>query len=227
MSVGFASLHTTVFTATNAVLDLAASPPEQECLEIIRAEVQQVLAEEGGKWTKRGLARMIHLDSAIRESMRLSGIVTRGLGRCVIAKGGVTTPGGIHLPEGASIAVASYGNRFDENMYDHSKNYDAFRYSRQRQTTEQGIEKSTQEILKSKHLAMISPADDFLQFGHSPHPCPGRFFAAAQLKVLLGCMVLNYDIKPLEKRPPGEWINDTILPPLKAKIWVKKRADAL
>jgi cytochrome P450 len=224
ISVGFVSLHTTVFTATSALLDLAGAPPEHKVFEVIRAEVEQVLAEEGGKWTKAGLGKMVHLDSAIRESMRLSGIISRGPERTVVAKGGVVTPTGIHLPQGAHVGIASYGTRYDNNIYEHGREYDAFRFSRQRQSTDQfATEAAREAVLKNKNLAMVTTGENFVQFGHGQHSCPGRFFAAAQLKIMLSYIVLNYDIKHLDPRPPGEWVGDTMLPPRKATIEIRRR----
>ncbi|MCJ1475959.1 hypothetical protein MMC13_004623 [Lambiella insularis] len=229
--VGFTSLHTTSFTITNAILDLASSPPEKGYLQTLREEAEQVYAEEGGRWTKAGLAKMIHMDSAIRESMRLNGIITRGPQRMVVAENGVTMANGLHLPKGAHVGIASYGTRFNEQYYENSRDYDAFRFSRQRQellrsTAKLSDGKEAPAILKQKNLALVTTTEDFPQFGHGRFACSGRFFAAAEMKLMLAYMVLNYDIEPLAERPPGEWLGDTILPPRKAKIWVRRRQDS-
>ena len=55
------------------LLDLYSSPPEKGYVEAIREEVARVLEEEGGAWTKAGLARMPRLESAVKEAMRWRG----------------------------------------------------------------------------------------------------------------------------------------------------------
>jgi cytochrome P450 len=69
----------------------------------------------------------------------------------------------------------------------------------------------------------VSTSADYLSFGHGRHACPGRFFAANELKLLLAYMVLNYDIEPLEKRPDGKWVGTVCLPDMKATIKVRRR----
>ena len=216
VGVIFTSLHTTSFTATNFILDLASSPPERGYIEVLRQEAEQALAEEGGKWTKAGLAKLVHMDSAIRESMRLNGIVTRGPERVVAAPNGVTTPSGLHLPEGAHVGIASYGLRLDG--YSNAADYDAFRFSRMQEQAS-----SAPDAPDYKNTDMVHTSDTFLQFGHGRWACGGRFFAAAELKLMFAYLVLHYNIKPLEARPPGWWTGDTILPPLKATVSIQRR----
>ena len=52
---------------------------------------------------------------------------------------------------------------------------------------------------------------------------PGRFFANSLLKILLGRIVMMYDIEPLEKRPDNPWLNNTIGPPVGATMKVRRR----
>ncbi|KAL1961582.1 hypothetical protein VTN77DRAFT_1434 [Rasamsonia byssochlamydoides] len=73
-------------------------------------------------------------------------------------------------------------------------------------------------ILAGRKLSMVSYAEDFLGFGYGQNACPGRFFAAQELKLLLAYIVLNYDIRPLERRPKNVWIGDAVIPPLATKI---------
>ena len=223
IAVGFVSLHTTAFTMTNVLLDLAASPPERGYIEGIREEAERILAEEGGHWTKAGLAKMIRTDSAIRESMRVSGILSFGPSRQVVAEEGLTMPDGSHLRKGANVGIASYFVRHDEKHFKNADQYDAFRFSREREETNGPTEKGRAEVLKNKNLSLVTTSETFLQFGYGRHSCPGRFFAAAELKLIVAHMVMNYDIKPLVERPKGKWFGDTILPPLKATVEIKRR----
>jgi hypothetical protein len=65
------------------MLDLFSSPPEKGYVEALREEAARVLAEDGGRWTKAGVAKLIRIDSTIKESMRWKGGSARGLPRTV------------------------------------------------------------------------------------------------------------------------------------------------
>jgi cytochrome P450 len=247
--VNFAAIHTSTFTVTNALIDLFSASPEKGYLEGIREEAQRVLNEYNGVWTKAGLAKMIRVDSAIRESMRLSGFSSRGLVRKVISDGGVTLEDGLHLGKGTNIGLSAYSVHHDETIFEDPMTYDAFRFSRPREAfatsqdipigdliadetplangtatataTEKG--ENLTEVLKHKNLSMASTSETFLAFGHGRHACPGRFFAANELKLLIAYMVLNYDVKPLPVRPRNTWLGETVLPPMKATVQIRRR----
>jgi hypothetical protein len=51
---------------------------------------------------------------------------------------------------------------------------------------------------------------------------PGRFFAAHELKMLLGHLLIHYDIKPLAERPTAVWVGRSMIPP-KALLEVRRR----
>ena len=90
MPLEFAATHTTSLTGHGVILDLLSADPALGYLEGIREEAARVLKEEGGKWTKTGLARLFRLDSAIRESMRFSHFAQTLVERKVVAREGVT-----------------------------------------------------------------------------------------------------------------------------------------
>ena len=52
---------------------------------------------------------------------------------------------------------------------------------------------------------------------------PGRWFVAHQLKLLLAYIALNYDMQPLESRPPNRIFGDSIVPSSTATISVRRR----
>ncbi|KAM6503662.1 hypothetical protein JOM56_000605 [Amanita muscaria] len=52
----------------------------------------------------------------------------------------------------------------------------------------------------------VSLSVDYVLFGHGRHACPGRFFVANELKVMLSHVLLNYDIKMADERGrPKNW----------------------
>lgn len=47
-----------------------------------------------------------------------------------------------------------------------------------------------------EHMAqLVSTSSDHLGFGHGQHACPGRFFAANEIKVVLCHILVKYDWK--------------------------------
>ncbi|KAK0747389.1 putative cytochrome P450 [Apiosordaria backusii] len=213
--VNFAAIHTTSFASTWAIFDLICSPPEQ--LDELREEITSVLAANNGKWTKRTLAQLEKLDSALRESARLSSILTVGLGRFVTNEEGLTTPSGVHLPKGTHITVPVYSVLRDDTIYTDADSYIPLRFHEQN--------KKNQSDASVKRVANTLPttSPDFLVFGHGKHACPGRFFAAAELKILLAYAILHYDFERPPVKPEGPWYAFTRVPPMKATIKVRKR----
>lgn len=94
--------------------------------------------------------------------------------------------------------------------------FDAFRFSQRRE--EQG--------LPNKYLAATTGPDN-LPFGHGAHSCPGRFFAIAEMKVILAHLLLNYDVKLSSgKRPDAGYWGIAVVMDRNTKIMVRKRQAA-
>ncbi len=157
---------------------------------------------------------------------------------------------GLHLPQGTRVGTSTYSIHHDDEVYENAMTYDAFRFSRAREKistpnsphlnghmrndshsssssdTSSGTGRSKAElakVLEGKNLSTVTTSDTFLSFGHGRHACPGRFFAATEMKLLLAYIVMNYDIKPLAVRPPNLFMGGSILPPMKATISVRRR----
>lgn len=214
MPLNFGAIHTTVFTITNCLFDVLASRQNGNStpspLDVMREECIAEYADCGGNWTKSNMSRLIHTDSALRESMRISGFVTRGLQRKVVAREGLEHKGlGLKLPYGSTVSV------------------DAFRFARQRDQGDASSSESEGEKarknLGSKQLGCASTSESFLTFGHGRHACPGRFLVAHELKLLLAYALMHYEIEPLETRPPNTWFGQHILPPMKGTIRIRRR----
>ncbi|KAL3418560.1 cytochrome P450 [Phlyctema vagabunda] len=215
MVVNFAAIHTSTFAATNILFDIFSTDPEERIVEQLREEPEQVLSQHGGQWSKESLAKLVKIDSAIRESMRISTFMIKGLQRMVKSPTGVTLQNGTHIPQGSTIGTPVYAIHHDNANYENAMKYDAFRFSRARESS---------SILEGKNLSIVTTNEAFLTFGHGSHSCPGRFFAAAELKLLLAYIILNYDVKPLLTRPPNKIIAANIIPPTSAKIEVRRRS---
>ncbi|RYP17191.1 hypothetical protein DL767_010061 [Monosporascus sp. MG133] len=216
--VNFAAIHTTSFISTEAVLDLVSS--KAEYIDEIRDEIKSVLADHGGNWNKRALAQMEKLDSAFRESARYSSILSTGLARVVVAENGLTTPSGVHLPQGTKVSVPALCIMQNEATYPGAETFYPFRFSDERKNILESKGGSVGHVGRARN-AFPTTNPDFLVFGHGRHACPGRFFAAAELKLILADALLRYDIEMLPEKPEGSWFGVTKIPPLKATIKLK------
>ncbi|KAI0096871.1 cytochrome P450 [Nemania sp. FL0031] len=217
--IAFAAIQSSVITLTNTLFDLAASPA---CVESLASMHEEVVRETGAAsdgpassaWSRPALSRMERVDSALRESLRLNGFIERGIMKLVVAPEGVTLPDGSHIPYGTKIGISAYSVHRDEGNYANAVRYDAFRFVRERGEGG-GREKRPQ--------GLVNTSEKFLGFSHGSHACPGRFFAANQLKIALGHIALLYEIEPLPKRPKNMWFFGHIAPPLTETLRVRRR----
>ncbi|KAL0062050.1 hypothetical protein AAF712_011128 [Marasmius tenuissimus] len=217
--LNFAAVSTSTIGGANAVLDVLATDPSDEVLITLREEAERVLAEHGGVWTKAAVNKLHRMDSTLRESARFSGVGGTGLARRVRSEEGVLLPidgqdgKKVWVPKGATVGVAQAGIHFDERYYgENASKFDAFRFSRPK---EDGSATTNEDL--------VTTSPNFLAFSHGVHACPGRFFAANQLKLIMANLVLNYDVQPLPSRPANTPLGDVMIPPIRATMKIKRR----
>lgn len=200
MTTNFAAIHTTTMTSTNFLIDMLSTDPKEGVLEALTDEINTIEKERKGDWSKASLAMMTRMDSALRESMRLSGFVVWGVARKVVQPGGVTLPDGTHVPYWGNIAIPAWGIHHDDKVYKEPFEYDAFRFSKQREALDgssQGVhvgeeglvqgeqgyaapEKNLSKVLEGKNLSTVTTGSQFMQFGKSfyQHPHIAHISAA-------------------------------------------------
>ncbi|KAJ6528397.1 cytochrome P450 [Mycena sp. CBHHK59/15] len=215
--LNFAAITTTTITVTNAILDIWSSPPSQNVVAILREEAERVFAEHKGQWTKAAIAKLVRLDSAVRESARISSIGGAGMARRT--KRDVTLPNGLVIPKDNCIGVSMHGLHFDGDYYSSPYEYDAFRFSRPREEAILSEKTHTNEDL-------VTTSVHWLPFGHGIHACSGRFFAANNVKLMLAHLLINYEIKPFEDRPVNPSMSDMQVVPRGAEMVIRKRVKA-
>lgn len=96
------------------------------------------------------------------------------------------------IPAGCIIEVAAYNSMHDPDFISDPMEFDALRWYRQRQTEDlKGAEKASAD--SANQMVTVSPTA--LTFGYGRHACPGRFFAANEIKMIMGHAILDYDFK--------------------------------
>lgn len=95
--------------------------------------------------------------------------------------------------------------------------YDGFRFSKLREN----------EGSPNKYLAATTGPDN-LPFGHGAHSCPGRFFAVAEMKIVLAHLLLNYDIRIKSgERPKTSYWGMAVVMDRNAKVLIRKKQPHL
>jgi cytochrome P450 len=125
----------------------------------LREEAQQVL-QEHGEWSKAALAKLHRLDSAIRESARVSAIGGNALARRVKVDG-FTLPNGLAVAKNSTIGVSMDGIHFDPEYYDNPTVYDPFRFSRPREELAAGKTRVNEDL--------VTTSVHWLPFSHGLH----------------------------------------------------------
>lgn len=207
----FVAMHTTTICLTQTLFDLAARP---EYVEPLREELEEVLADEShgdGRLHNTNVGKLSKLDSFIRESQRVNppGLVTM--------LRHVTAPDGLHLSTGHVIphgAVVGFSNHMVTQSYPEPNVFDGFRFHKLRQ----------QPGHETRHQ-LATTGLDALSFGHGNHACPGRFFAASEIKVVLAYLLQHYDIKLEEghERPENHHRGAIVSPSGQGKVLLRKR----
>lgn len=70
---------------------------------------------------------------------------------------------------------------------------------------------------------LVTLTDTFLPFGAGKHACPGRFFAANELKMIVGHLVDNYDVESMDTRPKNIEIIGVSMPSESSEIRTRRR----
>lgn len=132
---------------------------------------------------------------------------------------------GTIIPKGAMVVAPVAPIHMDETIYDNASQFNGFRFSELRE----------RDGGSARHHSSNTNSE-FLHFGHGPHgwqhtskrtesnDSPGRFFAVIMLKLLLGFILLRYDIRTKDGRRPQETkFMAFIIPDMKAKLLIRKR----
>ncbi|KAK1948850.1 cytochrome P450 [Colletotrichum sublineola] len=212
LGASFSAIHTTTMTATNVVYWLAAKP---ELSPMLREEIEQTLAESGGRFTTSALQNMKKMDSFIREVMRVTPLSTSSYVRKVLKP--YKLPNGQTIPNGMFVEVPSVGVYQDPDIYPNPDVFDALRFYNLRKENDP-------DQLKQLQAAYVGITN--LGFSFGKHACPGRVFAVNEIKMVLANLLRNYDIKlpdGVNERYPSLVFADQNVPDPSKTILIKQR----
>lgn len=114
-----------------------------------------------------------------------------------------------------SIVATSCQLMWDPIRYEDPGKFDPYRFMKRRESGDRS----------ERHTAsLVATSPDHMGFGHGCHACPGRFFGANEIKIILCHLLLKYDLKLAEDSPtrPVRWGFEMLANP-GAKILVRRR----
>ncbi|KAH6664561.1 cytochrome P450 [Halenospora varia] len=196
-------------------------------VEALREECGAILQEAGGSWTREAVQKLKLVDATIRESMRLTPFASVGLPRTVVDPHGISLEGPngkLHIPQGTVVAMPMDPIHRDEDFYPDAARFNPYRFM-QPGPVRSILESSIQKIRKTMppEKSTVTLDDAFLGFGFGKHACAGRFFALNEMKMFVAHMVLNYDVKCLDRRPELTNVVWLKIPFNDGKVRVRKR----
>ncbi|KAI5840172.1 cytochrome P450 [Morchella snyderi] len=197
-------------TLIGMIYDLAARP---EYIEPLREEIIQVITEDGGQLKKSTLAKMMKLDSFMKESHRFNAVFTSFTRKAIET---FDLSDGTHIPAGSMLVASAVSAHFDPAYYESPEEFDGFRFYKMRQQTGK----------INKHL-FVSTSPTELNFGYGAHACPGRFFVANKMQLLLIRLLMKYDFKYPEGtgRPEDMILGDAKMMNTAGRLMMKERVD--
>ena len=118
------------------------------------------------------------------------------------------------LPKGSSMKVYLDGH-FDPQKIASPETFDPRRFLDLR--GQPGQENNWQ---------FVTTTPEHMGFGHGIHACPGRFFAATELKVMLIWLLLKYNWKVIDDKEPAIlYLGGEIMVDPAAKLMLRRRQE--
>jgi cytochrome P450 len=101
---------------------------------------------------------------------------------------------GTKVPKGTYLFTNQIAYQHREEVFPEPFTFDPWRMYKKRTA-------SPEEMTKHQY---VMTGDKNLHFGHGKHACPGRFFAANEIKALLVLFLMRYDMR-LSKQSDISW----------------------
>ncbi|KAI9758072.1 MAG: hypothetical protein M4579_003203 [Chaenotheca gracillima] len=232
--MNFASVQNLSKAGSNTILDLVNAPADQPVLDVLRKELESVMGGSADL-TKEHISKMEKLDSVIKESLRISHGATTGFHREVRAPSGVKLWNGQWVPNGTLLGVSAISQHHDDDYYSDALKWQPFRFYEDSHREDPGsiapdvasVEVSKDvdqaEYIRQKQNSLTATSDTFLTFGHGVHACPGRFYSAVALKVLIMAVLQRYHLRPQTERSENIWESGAYIPSSSAVVEVMRK----
>ncbi|KAJ5360900.1 hypothetical protein N7517_010091 [Penicillium concentricum] len=176
-----ASIHSSADLLVKVLINLCEQPG---LIQDLRDEIVSVLGENG--WRSSTLNQLKLLDSVLKESQRLHPVTTGSFSR--FTRQDIKLANGTKIPKGTPVMVTN-DVAGDASIYPDPQVFDGYRYLRMRE----GADKA--------RAPFTTTGQNHLGFGYGKFACPGRFFAATEIKITLCHMLLKYEWRMVKDSP--------------------------
>ncbi|GFF33517.1 ent-kaurene oxidase [Aspergillus udagawae] len=217
IAVWFGSVHQLAMTTTYAIEDLCL---HNDYVEPLRAEIQQYLAGS----CRRRVAEMPLLDSFVRESIRCTN------SDAITVRRKALTPfvfsDGLEVAEGDWVCIPQRAMMRDRIRYQNPQAFDGFRFARANKQLRAGD--VSLDVPESSPLMMTDVSVDWPIWGLGNTACPGRFYAATILKLIMVCILEGWECR-LEDPGSQRWRTwrSSIVPREGTVVLFKRKEEAL
>ncbi|KAH8768417.1 cytochrome P450 [Diaporthe sp. PMI_573] len=209
ISLSIVAIHTTSDLLQMTMFSIARHP---ELFTPLREEVIRVLGCHG--LTKQAMYDLKLMDSVIKEAQRIKPVLLAPWRRRALKD--IKLSSGYVIPKGTRILVGSTHMQ-DSEYYEEPEKFDGYRFLRMRENPG-----------KDKMAHLVSTSEQHLGFGHGQHACPGRFFAANEIKIALCHLLLKYEWKLPEGHDPSILsIGMSLVPEPSGKLLVRRRKEEI
>ncbi|KAL5878018.1 hypothetical protein ACKVWC_007161 [Pyricularia oryzae] len=209
IGLSLVAIHTTTDLLMETMADIARHP---ELFAPLRQEVIETLGAHGLK--KIAFQKLVLMDSCFKESQRIRPSMNTYFLRKVHED--MTLSDGFKIKKGSKISTDGT-IMTHEDVYPDPYRFDPYRFIEMRQNGNEN----------QAHLVSCTPTH--FGFGHGVHACPGRFFAANEVKIALAHILLKYDWKLAEGsekyQPVERGINYAVNPNI--KFLIRRRKEEL
>ncbi|KAL0941575.1 uncharacterized protein CTRU02_204338 [Colletotrichum truncatum] len=188
LMIGALALPTLYQSLSDSVANLTRKVPGgDDCIAVVLRRETAVLFEEAEHDVLRNdyTQHLIHLESFLKETLRYHTFNGFGLGlnREVVAEKGLKLPSakaGPILPKGTWLTAAYDPIHRDPDNYEAPDEFKPWRF-----VSPNG----------EKDEELTDTSDKYLPFGRGRDTCPGRFFAADYMRLVMVYLVHNFEIR--------------------------------
>lgn len=208
-----AAMHTSAITAIHILYDICAHP---EFMEELRAEALEEIGANG--WSNASLLKLRKMESFLKESGRMNSAGAVSFQRLVLAP--IRLSNGFLIPAGTHICAASDARSRDPALYDSPTEFQPLRFYAP--PGDEGADIDAANLFSS-----VAAGDSW--FGAGRQACPGRWYASAQIKLVLCLLLVEYEFKypDGQNERPKNWFKDEKTgPDMEQMILVRRRAVA-
>ncbi|GLA07181.1 hypothetical protein AnigIFM60653_008135 [Aspergillus niger] len=181
------SIGTVLANAAAAAQCLEDLAEHEVMIPLLRGEFEGVVGGNGkDEISKQALTSLSMMDSFMKESQRFKPPGAVSFERKVLEP--FTLPDGTRLHSGDHIAAPAFHVGWDPEYIENPEVFDGLRFHRLKN---QGGLSATTAAGKCHY---VSVNETSLHFGYGRNACPGRWFTAIQIKLLLGRLLVRYDV---------------------------------